>query len=85
MTDVQSLAEHGTLPAAPPLAPKVAAKEENLYTAKPRQLIWWRFRKHKLAVVSLWFMIILTALAVFADFAEQAQHLRAAERRAPLP
>jgi peptide/nickel transport system permease protein len=68
MTDVQSLAEHGTLPAAPPLAPKVAAKEENLYTAKPRQLIWWRFRKHKLAVVSLWFMIILSALAVFADF-----------------
>ncbi|WP_244658919.1 ABC transporter permease [Ciceribacter thiooxidans] len=31
-------------------------------------LVWWRFRQHRLAVVSLVFMLCLGFLAVFADF-----------------
>ncbi|HEY9010350.1 MAG TPA: ABC transporter permease [Devosia sp.] len=47
----------------------VAAKDrkEDLFTAKPWQLIWRRFAKHRLAVVSLWFLVILAACAVFAE------------------
>jgi peptide/nickel transport system permease protein len=40
---------------------------ESLYTAKPWTLIWWRFRKHALAMVSLWFLAILAFMAVFAE------------------
>lgn len=68
MTDIQTFDSAATLAPSPPLAPKEMAREENLYTAKPWTLIWWRFRKHRLAVVSLGFMIVLTLLAIFADF-----------------
>jgi peptide/nickel transport system permease protein len=68
MTDIQTFDSAATLAPSPPLAPKEMAREENLYTAKPWTLIWWRFRKHRLAVVSLGFMIVLTLLAILADF-----------------
>lgn len=48
--------------------PDVKGREEDLYTAKPWTLIWWRFRKHKLAVASLIFMVVLAITAIFADF-----------------
>ena len=41
--------------------------KEDLYTAKPWQLIWRRFSKHVLAVVSMWFLVILALCAVFAE------------------
>ncbi|WP_295807033.1 ABC transporter permease [uncultured Nitratireductor sp.] len=42
-------------------------RKEDLYTATPAQLIWRRFTKHILAVVSLWFLVILALCALFAD------------------
>lgn len=48
--------------------PEETGAEENLYTAKPWVMIWWRFRQHKLAVISLVFMIVIMILAIFADF-----------------
>jgi peptide/nickel transport system permease protein len=50
-------------------APKPAVRDnkEDLYTAKPWQLIWRRFSKHLLAVISMWFLIILSLAALFAD------------------
>lgn len=42
-------------------------RKEDLYTATPAQLIWRRFTKHALAVVSLWFLVILALCALFAD------------------
>lgn len=39
-----------------------------LYTASARQLMWWRFRKHKLAVASLFFLIFCYVVAIFAEF-----------------
>lgn len=41
--------------------------KEDLYTAKPWQLIWRRFSKHTLAVVSMWFLILLALSAIFAE------------------
>ncbi len=50
-------------------APKPTTRDskEDLYTAKPWQLIWRRFSKHALAVISMWFLIILSLAAMFAD------------------
>ncbi|OYW97417.1 MAG: peptide ABC transporter permease, partial [Rhizobiales bacterium 32-66-8] len=48
-------------------APRAKDHKEELYTAKPWQLIWRRFSKHVLAVASLWFLAILALCAVFAE------------------
>ena len=48
-------------------AEPVNAKKEDLYSAKPWQLIWRRFSKHILAVISLWFLVLLALCAVFAE------------------
>jgi len=49
-------------------APKGKDHKEDLYTAKPWQLIWRRFSKHLLAVISMWFLVILALSAIFAEF-----------------
>lgn len=41
---------------------------ERFATATQRQLIWWRFRRHKLAMVSLVVVVLFYAMAGFADF-----------------
>ena len=56
------------LPPVPPLAPREEVMGGQLSTAKQWTLIWWRFRKHRLAVASLVFMAVLGVLALFADF-----------------
>jgi peptide/nickel transport system permease protein len=45
-----------------------ATREESLYTANPWTLIWWRFRKHRLAVASLAFLGLAYLVAIFAEF-----------------
>lgn len=42
-------------------------RKEDLYTATPAQLIWRRFSRHTLAMISLWFLLLLGLCAVFAD------------------
>lgn len=49
-------------------AEPVNTKKEDLYSAKPWQLIWRRFSKHVLAVISLWFLVLLALCALFAEF-----------------
>lgn len=44
------------------------AVDSGIYTASARQLIWWRFKQHRLALVSLWFLIFAYGVAVFAEF-----------------
>ncbi|CUA97131.1 ABC-type dipeptide/oligopeptide/nickel transport system, permease component [Pannonibacter indicus] len=56
------------MPVLPPLAPREEVMGGELSTAKQWTLIWWRFRKHRLAVASLVFMAVLGVLALFADF-----------------
>lgn len=41
---------------------------EKYLNASTRQLIWWRFKKHKLAMVGLWFIILLYIAAAFCEF-----------------
>ncbi|MGC8718193.1 MAG: ABC transporter permease [bacterium] len=42
--------------------------EERVYLASQWQLIWWRFRRHKLAIISGVILIIIYLLAIFCEF-----------------
>ena len=56
--------------AAPP-APKGAThsdEEVKYYTATQFQLIWWRFRRHRLALLGMSMLLIFLILALFAEF-----------------
>lgn len=41
---------------------------EKYLNASTRQLIWWRFKKHKLAMMGLWFIILLYISAILCEF-----------------
>ena len=43
-------------------------KSERYYYAKQRQLIWWRFRRHRLAMLSLILLGVLYLIAIFPEF-----------------
>lgn len=42
--------------------------EEKIYVASYWQLMWWRFLKHKMAVISAVIIVILYFVAAFAEF-----------------
>ena len=45
------------------------AKEDvGVAIASPRRLMWWKFRKHRVAVFSLVVLVILYLMAIFAGF-----------------
>jgi peptide/nickel transport system permease protein len=55
--------------AAPrPPAVSGAHDEERVSVASQRQLIWWRFRKHKLAMAGAVVVLLFYLVALFADF-----------------
>jgi len=57
--------------AAETLAPRPAAvteAEERIFVASQWQLMWWRFRKHKLAVLSTIILIIMYTIILFGGF-----------------
>ena len=45
-----------------------AVRDERFYYATQGQLVWWRFKKHKVAVIAGILTIILYLTAIFADF-----------------
>lgn len=51
-----------------PTEEQTRPQDERFYYATQRQLIWWRFRKHKVAVLSGVLLILLYLAAIFADF-----------------
>lgn len=58
MTDATDATDLAGTPAAPP----------RLAVASQRQLIWWAFRKHKLAMAGLFVVIVLYVIAAMPDF-----------------
>src|SRR5438132_8763801 len=51
-----------------PEAGPVTAAEERISVAPQWQLMWWRFRKHKLALVSTALVLLFYVVVLFADF-----------------
>jgi peptide/nickel transport system permease protein len=43
-------------------------EQQRYYAASQWQLIWWRLRKHRLAMASLWFLVALYAIIPFVEF-----------------
>lgn len=48
--------------------PLEAEEEEKVLVASQWQLMWWRFRKHRIAIVSLVIIAIFYLIAIFAEF-----------------
>lgn len=46
----------------------VSGEEAELYVASQWQLIWWQFRKHKLAMIGVLIIAFLYLLAIFCEF-----------------
>lgn len=65
--------------------PKAAAAEARYAEATQLQLTWWRFRRHKLAVVSLIVIILFYGVAVFADFLATSDPHATDARRSFIP
>jgi peptide/nickel transport system permease protein len=47
---------------------KVAEKDETFYRAGQWQLVWWKFRRHKLAQIAMAVLGIFYIIALFAEF-----------------
>ncbi|HET6468882.1 MAG TPA: ABC transporter permease [Geminicoccaceae bacterium] len=46
-------------PFDPQQTDQLTPEQERFYTASQWELMWWKFRRHKLAMVSLWFLGLL--------------------------
>jgi peptide/nickel transport system permease protein len=55
-------------PPARVLAPTVSDAEERVSLASNWRLIWWRFRKHRLAMISAALLILFYLIVLFPDF-----------------
>jgi peptide/nickel transport system permease protein len=49
-------------------ATKREEREAEVYVASQWKLVWWRFRKHRLAVVGTAIVILIYLIALFAEF-----------------
>jgi peptide/nickel transport system permease protein len=50
------------------VTPEVVEREERIYVASQWQLMWWRFRKHRLAIVAGVVILVFYLGAMGADF-----------------
>ena len=56
------------VPAPEPEPQKETEEALRYYSATQAQLIWWRFRKHRLALIGGWTLGIMLFLGIFAEF-----------------
>ncbi|MGH6896835.1 MAG: ABC transporter permease [Geminicoccaceae bacterium] len=47
---------------------RLSPEQERFYTASQWQLMWWKFRRHRLAVVSAWFLLIMYGSIVISEW-----------------
>lgn len=59
----QALPRQEQIPTGDPIK-----KSEAFYVASQWRLMWWRFTRHRLAVVSIWIVIFLYLVAAFVEF-----------------
>jgi peptide/nickel transport system permease protein len=65
--------------------PLITEAETRVAVATQRQLIWWRFRKHKLAVVSAIIVVLFYLVAIFANFLAYAPAFETQSSRSYIP
>ena len=69
----------------PETAPAATAAEERISVATQWQLMWWRFRKHRLAMVSTGIVLFFYLVVAFADFLATVDPLNSEAQRSLLP
>ena len=47
---------------------RLTPEQERFYTASQWQLMWWKFRRHRLAVISGWFLVIMYGSILISEF-----------------
>ncbi len=80
----------GVPPAAPPPATPGAERVERktanaVYVAPAWKMTWWRFRKHRLAVFSLWVVGLIAWIALMPEFFATQDPYATSARHAYIP
>ena len=57
-----------TAPFDPKSIEELTPEQEAVYLASQRKLMWWKFKKHKVAVASGIFLLFMYFITVFAEF-----------------
>lgn len=70
---------------AKPAAKGRDAKEPAVYVTPAWKLTWWRFTKHKLGVVCLWVVVIISLMALVPELFSTADPNATSARRAYIP
>jgi peptide/nickel transport system permease protein len=47
---------------------RLTAEQERFYTASQWQLMWWKFRRHRLAVISGWFLLLMYGSILISEW-----------------
>ncbi len=71
MADKERISPLDTTPPAPDSAPfeeETTSGGEQVYVAPPSKLMWWRFRKHRMAVFSAIVLLLFYFVAIFSEF-----------------
>ncbi len=56
-----------TAPFEPYATEEMTPEQERVYLASQWQLMWWKFRKHRLAVISAVVIVVIYGMAAFAE------------------
>ncbi len=65
--------------------PVTAKSDEQVNVAPAWKLMWWRFRKHKLAVISAWILLVIAIVALIPQFFATQLPESTSARRAYIP
>lgn len=68
MSELMSAVKGGRLPWKRPKQQAGETREEKFYRAGQWQLVWWKFRRHKLAQLAMVVLAIFYLVAAFAEF-----------------
>ncbi|WP_286238815.1 ABC transporter permease [Neptuniibacter halophilus] len=55
-------------PFDPHTTAQLSAEQEKFYMASQWQLIWWKFKRHRIAMLSALFLVLIYSVALFAEF-----------------
>ncbi|MCJ8338302.1 MAG: ABC transporter permease [Pseudomonadales bacterium] len=55
-------------PFNPYVSEEITAEQEKFFLASQWTLIWWKFKKHKVAMFSMFFLVAIYFVAAFAEF-----------------
>jgi peptide/nickel transport system permease protein len=54
--------------ASAPTTPITRSEDDRFYYASQWELMWWRFRRHKVAFICLWLLLAFYLMGIFCEF-----------------